>query len=91
MICIGSQKISGVFTQIGCTKSGFYRVSLIVMSDFIVFSHINRTLLLCSFSRKDPAGRRRRNSFFVNGVSKAKMITLQINGLSDKVSTAAYN
>jgi len=44
--------------------------------------------MLCSFTKKDPVGRRRRNSFFVSGVSKAQMITLQISGLLDKVSTA---
>jgi len=44
--------------------------------------------MLCSFSKKNQVGRRRRNSFFVGGVSKSKMITLQINGLSDDVSLA---
>ena len=42
---------------------------------------------VCSFVKKNTVGRRRRNSFFVSGVSQAKMITLQIHGLSDEVST----
>jgi len=39
--------------------------------------------------KKNTVGRRRRNSFFVSGVSRAKMVVLQIYGLSDEVSTAA--
>jgi len=42
---------------------------------------------MCSFVKKNTAGRRRRNSFFVSGVSRAKMVILQIYGLSDEVST----
>ena len=50
-----------------------------------------RNINVCSFVKKNTVGRRRRNSFFVSGVSQAKMITLQIHGLSDEVSTHTHN
>lgn len=63
-------------------------VSFSLDLNFYAFIYSDRILVLRSFTKKNPVGRRRRNSFFVSGVSKAKMLTLQINGMSDKVSTA---
>jgi len=75
-------------------KPVLYGADFILMSYFVISQSVE--LMVCSFTKKNPVGkknavgRRRRNSFFVSGVSRAKMVTLQINGLSDVVSTVAY-
>ena len=57
-----------------------------VITDFGVDLYL-QNINVCSFVKKNTVGRRRRNSFFVSGVSRSKMIMLQISGLSDEVST----